>query len=205
MSQLAKLLPIVALLLSACAAPPPVKDTLETRAIWKERQQQLNKLVNWSINGRIAITVGDEGWNASLRWKQQQQQYKLQIFAPLGQGTVSIEGDETAVVMHSTNSDIPPQIATNAEKLIYDQLGWHMPVDSLRHWVVGVPDPDIKLNQDAPDLDAEGRLIHLKQGGWDVNFLRYRQMENISLPEKIFIEKNNIRVRLVIQGWKLEG
>jgi outer membrane lipoprotein LolB len=188
-------------LLAACAAVPPVPSSLAEQR-WQERRQALEKLRDWTLNGRIALQTEQEAWNASIFWQQRGTAFDIKLIGPLGQGTLTIEGDPSGVRLRTPEGKL--LAARDAETLLYQQLGWRMPLSGLCYWVRGLPAPALPFNK---QIDGEGRLSGLEQGGWRIAYLRY-QHEGApdlpglpDLPGKVFLENSEITVRLVVQHW----
>lgn len=197
------LLLLPALLLSACATAPPRLPQGVLQQVWQDRQAQLARLDHWSIEGRVAVSTETEGWQASLHWRELAGgRFVIRIIAPLGQGTVALDGGPGRVVMRTTE-DPHPVTADSAETLLYERLGWHVPVAGLRYWVRGLPDPDSRPPK--LELDAKGRLAKLSQDGWQIEFSRYQQVGAYQLPGKVFLQNDQLKVRMVIHTWDLGG
>lgn len=179
----------------------PVSDKQQSLS-WQQRQLQLQQLDHWVLSGRVAITTREEGWHATLYWKQFPQKYEIKVIAPFGGGTVMLKGDREGVMLYADDS--PPEFATNATSLLTRRLGWHFPVESLRYWVLGLPDPSIQRQDSSIEFDLEHRISNLSQSGWRVRFLRYQQVDGYELPARIFLENDELSVRLVVQKWKLK-
>ena len=78
-------------------------------------------------------------------------------------------------------------------------MGFEPPLDSLRYWIQGVPDPATPTTE-MPD--AQGYLGSLEQGGWTVTFTAYMQTADGALPQKLTVARGNVRVKLVIDAWR---
>jgi outer membrane lipoprotein LolB len=196
------LLLLFALLWMSGCSVAPVTDTGNGQRIWPVRQELLTHIQAWQLNGRVAVSTEDDGFNATLSWKQHPGgTYDLRLIAPFNQGTVSLQGDGGGVLLKTSESEYG-LYAPDAETVLYEQFGWRVPVEALHFWVRGIPAPDIPADI---RLDNEGRLTQLQQSSWQVRFLRYRQVQEWQLPDKIFIENGEMRVRIVIQDWQPEG
>ncbi len=185
------------LLLSACAGAP-VAPVTDPQSAWEQHVADLRGLENWRLTGRIAIQTADEGWHATLDWRQFGDHYDIRIIAPLGQGTVMLSGDSERVVLRTANEILD---ARDPDQLLYETLGWRVPVAALRHWVLGLPAP----GEDArPELDAVGRLAELRQRGWRIRFQDYEQRAGYTLPGRVFARGVEGQVRLAIGEWRFD-
>jgi len=191
------LLGLALLLLAGCTTTPPRPQPLDRELAWQTRQQVLTHIHSWSLSGRLGIQTDYEGWHVSIQWQQQASRYDIHLTAPLGQGSLKLEGDESGVLLQS--SDGESVSAKDPGELLYQQFGWRVPVAALRYWVLGLPAPgDAK-----PTLDEYGRLSHLQQAGWEITFLDYEGHDGIELPGRVFVNNHNAKVRLVIGEWQL--
>lgn len=188
-------------LLAACAVVPPAPSPLAEQH-WQERRQALEKLRDWTLNGRIALQTEQEAWNASIFWQQRGEAFDIKLIGPLGHGTLSIEGDPSGVRLRTPEGKT--LAARDAEALLYQQLGWRMPLSGLYYWVRGLPAPELPFSK---QIDAEGRLSGLEQAGWRIAYSRYQHGGAPGLPDlpdlpgRIFLENSEISVRLVVQHW----
>lgn len=181
--------------ISACTTiAPPSK----TNGSWQEHQQQLAQLKYWTINGRLAVSNGSESWNLDVLWQQQGDAYVIKLAGPFGAGQIQLHGDQYGVVLD--DGEHQSRYADNADSLLYDTTGFSIPVVGLRYWVRGLPDP--RMQQGKLDLSA-GRLKLLHQGGWQLQYRRYTQVNTTTLPQKLFMQRGDVEVRLVIDQWQL--
>lgn len=183
--------------LSGCATAPQVG--LMPQFDWPERQLQLAQLQRWSFSGRLAIRdADDKSWSASLRWQQDGDSYDIQLSAAFGQGAARLFGhDGYAVIEMAEHSALT---ANSAEALMQQQLGWHMPVQGLKYWLLGMPEPG-SVSQHA--FNKVGRLESLQQSGWQVRYRDYLDVDGFELPRKLELENPKLRARLVIDRWQL--
>ena len=135
---------------------------------WEQRRYLLAQLDDWEFNGRIGVVAGEDGFNGSLRWAQDGDDFQATVSGPLGIGTVRLEGDDRRVRL--TDNDGNVTVLEDAERDLYLRYGWTIPVRSLRYWALGIPDPATPADTDFSD---SGQLSSLKQGGWTVQISRY--------------------------------
>ena len=187
----------LALLLAGCTAAPPRPQPADNRQAWLQHRQTLTALHNWRITGRLAIQTGHEGWHASLDWQQHNSDYTIRITAPLGQGSLLLEGGTSGVTLLTDEGE--SVTAQDPGLLLYRQFGWKVPVASLRYWVLGLPAPGDAVEA----LDEYGRLSRLQQSGWEIEFLDYEAQQGVELPRRVFVSNHQAKVRLVIGQWRI--
>ncbi len=166
---------------------------------WQQRHPELVQLKAWEIRARTAIVQGREGWNAGLVWQQYNGLYQIKIQGPFAQGGVTLIGDEQQVTL--TMADGQQASSTTPDALITEVLDVHLPVNALRDWVRGIP--YAQADFESIEYDDEGRITHLIQQGWHIEFKRYIPFKQYSMPSKIFIKHADQSLRLVISRWKL--
>ena len=158
---------LVSSMLSGCATVPRL-PSVELDRLWQQHRQSLEQKDNWVLTARIAGSTEDDGWSGKLSWQQAGGNYQIHFQAPFGQGAVQLLGDPYRVQMRT--SDEQMVVADNAESLLYQQLGWRLPLKGLRYWVLGLPMPVATPAQVSPvlALDEAGRLASLQQSQWRV-------------------------------------
>ena len=181
--------------LAGCATPggidlPPLDD-------WQTRQQVLAGMDRWEFRGRIGVSAGEEGFNGKLHWQQKGQNFDATVSGPLGIGTVRIDGRRGQLTL--TDKDGQVTRLDDAERDIAARYGWTIPVDSLRYWALGVPDPEIPPTSTV--VDEFGRLEAMQQGDWAVTIGQYRDAAGQSMPRRLTAESPDAKVRLVVDDW----
>jgi outer membrane lipoprotein LolB len=120
----------------------------------------------------------------------------MSLDGPLGAGGVQITSDGSAVSIVTSRGDRLENDAAKAE--LTHKLGFDPPIDSLRYWVLGVPEPGHPAQE---TLDAQQRLAALEQDGWQIQYTDYMSVGGEWLPSKLTLQRQGIRVRLVVDGW----
>jgi outer membrane lipoprotein LolB len=165
---------------------------------WVQHQQQVSQLQYWTLNGRLAVNNGNESWHLDLFWQQQGDDYLIKLAGPLGAGQIKLHGNRDGVTLE--DGENLPRFAVDADSLLYDNTGLKIPVMGMRFWVRGLPDPS--MSNGHLNLFA-GRLKQLWQGGWQLQFRGYQQVNGTTLPQKLFMRRHDLDVRLVIDEWRL--
>ena len=168
------------------------------RPAWQERQQRLAGLDRWTFVGRVGVKSRTDAWNARIHWSQMAERYRIRLSGPLGQGIVEIEGEPGAIELRDGEQT---HRADSPEALLRDRLGWSLPLEGLRYWMLGGPDPTQATS--TLELDDAGRLRRLEQARWSVEYARYVTVDGFELPLRIELENAGVNARLIISRWVL--
>ncbi len=182
-------------LLGGCATVPL---TPPAPGPWAERRAALAGLERWTLSGRIGVSQGHQAWSGSLRWVQDGPRYRVDLVGPLGQGRLGITGDEGGVVVRAADGEIYTD--DDPDALVRRLTGLEVPLSGLRYWVRGLPQPDRPSRLQG---DSQGRLTRLDQGGWRVEYPRYRQVATLDLPTLVRADQGELKVRLAVERWQI--
>lgn len=191
------LLPLLLVLFFAgCATTPPLPQPDDAEQAWQAHRQQMTTVQQWQLNGRLLTITGHETWSTGINWRQQGEEYRIMLIAPLGQGSLLLEGDLEQVTLQPHDGEA--QHASDPETLLARQLGWHVPLTALRYWVLGLPAPGAHQHQ----INEFGLLQTLQQDGWEIEFRDYTERNGLLLPGRIFANNHQAKVRLSIGDWR---
>ena len=124
--------------------------------------------------------------------------YRIRLRGPFGQGAVELHGGQHGVWLK--RADQPAIFAQNPEVLLQQQTGWQLPVTGLSAWLRGLPVGD---SDPVVQWDAQGRLLHIGQNGWLIDYQRYLEKGDLSLPKKLRLKRESIQVRFVVDDWQI--
>ena len=181
--------------LFGCATTKPSVDLPDITS-WEQRQAVLGGVQSWEFKGRIAVKAGDEGFNGKFNWEQNGRDFDATVGGPLGIGTVRIEGDGGRITL--TDKDGEETVLENPEADLWYRYGWTIPVQSLRFWALGIPDPALPAET---SFDDEGRVATIEQSNWLVKISRYREGGGQEMPRTLTATNPDTRVRMVIDRW----
>lgn len=186
----------VVVLLASCRTVPVQHETPGPAQSWDARRPQLQARDRFELKGRVAVATGSDGFNARLRWTQDGKQTHMSLDGPLGAGGVQVTSDGSAVSIVTSRGDRLENDAAKAE--LTNRLGFEPPIDNLRYWVLGVPEPSHPAQE---SLDGQQRLATLEQDGWQIQYTDYMSVRGEWLPSKLTLQRQGVRVRLVVDGW----
>lgn len=208
-------LTLLVLLTAGCIAPAVLPPLENPQRAWQVRQAQLLPLTTWNLVGRVALRSAHDGGQASLRWEHTPVGQTIDLRGPLGRGLVRLQQDERGARLQDSAQQV--YTAENAEALLFNTTGWHIPLEGLNYWIRGVPVPGLPLRQ---ELDDQGRLAVLWQSGWEVRFLSYTRVGDHDLPNRLTLVlpqetdslasptpgpavRPSVEARLIIERWTL--
>ncbi len=200
-------------LLAGCALAPPRPPVANPQQTFAERGPVLAALERWELKGRLGLQSGDKSGQASVVWARRERDYRINLYGPFGGGLLVLTQGAQGAELRDTKKNT--HTGVSAEDVLYETTGWRIPLEDLKYWVVGLPVPDLPRDL---RLDAWGRLQTLRQGGWEVRFLEYDELETLELPSRIYLNAipselphapdappggDKVEVRLVIKEWAL--
>jgi outer membrane lipoprotein LolB len=115
------------------------------------------------------------------------------LAGPFGVGAVEIEKTAAGLSLNGA----PPSDAVLAQ--VHDRLGFDLPMDRFRYWLLGVPDPRVPFDL---SRNAEDRAAKLTQDGWTVDYDKYMQVNGDLMPARIVLSREGVRVRVVVDRWE---
>lgn len=181
---------ILAIFLTACSTQPIRKENTYSRTV----SQGLYDMAQWSLEGRMVLTEPNDSWSANINWEHAHEAEEIKLSGPLGQGAVVIHLTGDLVTVARGGGDV--QSSTQPEQFINQQVGVFVPVRSLRYWVVGLPKPD-----EAYDDFLGG----FKQAGWVINYQQMQFVSGQSMPRKIIVMNDQVKLKIIIDQWVLNG
>jgi outer membrane lipoprotein LolB len=184
------------LLVTACSAP--LRMEAPVNPDWEQRQRVLLALNDWEFTGSISVRDENESHSSRIRWRQQQEDYRINLWGTFNAGATEISGSPDMVQITRPGEDI--MITDSAEQLIYDELGYELPVSQLNYWLRGIPAPD---SQVTPEFDENNQLVRLRQSGWQIDYMGYSNYGTETLPVRIRMVKSPLRVDLLRMNWTL--
>lgn len=187
---------LAALALAACqTVPVPPAPTIA----WSVRQPELQSLSTFRLNGRVAVAVEQRGFNANIRWMQSGTRTRMILSGPLGADAAQVTADGASLSVVTPHGRHLGNAA--AREVLVRQLGFEPPLQSLRYWVLGVPDPGAAASV---ALDAEQRPTTLRQGGWSIEYHSYMPVGADWLPRLLTVKRAGVRLRMVVDAWHLQ-
>ena len=178
------------MLLQACHHPTNVKPISASQMI------DLSELSSYQFKGKMSFSDGQDGGSGSIQWQNNGGLISARLKAPLGSKSWHLTEQKVGAQLISNGATL---IADSGQTLISDQLGWQVPWQHLKSWVLGRPH---NQNQGQVTWQTDGFII--QEGGWQIEYSRLKTYSDDSskqLPHKIVARKNNYSIKLAIKQW----
>jgi outer membrane lipoprotein LolB len=175
--------------LSACVTNRPAAPSLQ----WQQRVSELQLASAWQLDGRAAAALGSQGWQATLNWRQVDIYAEVRLAGPFGIGALLLKQEPDGISLNGA----PPSDAVLSQ--LQERLGFALPLDNLRFWLLGVPDPNSPFTLARNDQD---RARQLTQAGWSIAYDRYAPVAGDLLPARLTLSHDDVRVRIIIDHWE---
>lgn len=175
-------------LLAGCQSLPKHHDT-------DCRQVGTLNGVNFELSGKLALSDGVEGGSGRLIWKQYDNKVHASFKAPLGQGNWTIEeqANNASLVVNSET----PYYAQQAETLIEEAVGWSVPWQALKKWLLAQP-----VDADQAEIKNTATSKTINEQGWTLVYDRFQSYPQGCLPHRIMASKAPYSIRLVVRDWQ---
>jgi outer membrane lipoprotein LolB len=174
--------------LAACATTRTVPPATK----WAQRASELQSASEWQLDGRAAVALGQQGWQATLNWRQTEQGAEVHLAGPFGIGALVLKQTIEGLALNGA----PPSDAV--QSLVREKLGFDLPIENLHYWLLGVPNPKSTFDLSRNDQD---RAKVLSQDGWSIAYDRYMPVAGDLLPTRLVLTAGDVRVRIIIDHW----
>jgi len=183
-------------LLAGCTNTP---NSTPNNISWQTHLQQLQDLDTWSFRGKVAIITPEDRHSLNIYWQQINDEFHITLTTFIG-GTV-LELNKTAQFTEIIDNKGQHYYGEDTELLIKELSGFVIPVHALQQWIKGNPDQaNYQLNID--NLVASLAGIDYKNIPWTINYNNYGYQQGISLPHKLDLKHEGIRLKFSISQWE---
>ncbi|HSH72171.1 MAG TPA: lipoprotein insertase outer membrane protein LolB [Methylophilaceae bacterium] len=188
------------LVTTGCTSLPAKTETSTPSAAAADANQKhlasIEHIQNFIIDGRIGVQTDGRGVSGTIHWQHLDKKDDIAFYSPMGGKIAAVKTTDENVTL--TSSDGKTYVASDAETLTQQTLGWRLPVTNLTDWVVGRP---TKSAIEKASWDESGKLTKLVQDGWEVEYQEYRDVSGNSLPSKLTLRNPKLYLKLIIERW----
>lgn len=159
--------------------------------------QSFDEVSTFEMQGRAAVKSPDFNGQLSLNLKEPKREHYHLVM----QGSLGIGRTELTVAPHETKliSAERTYIGANPDQLFYEITEIDWPVSGTLAWIKGSPN-----NSETEILYNTDNLPRsFYEDGWLVEYDRWQTVQGLSLPERMTISRDNTRLRLSLERWRL--
>ena len=171
-------------------------------AAWLARRQQLANADSWSVYGKLAMRSETDAWSATLQWRQTGDEFRIRLSGPFGAGALQIEGDAEGVQLRTADGRIAQ--ASSPEELLYQHMGWSLPLSGMRYWILGRTAPQDDVPAEQITVDEAGRVMRFEQSDWRVGYPAYQDVDGFSMPRKATLDSDRVKGNVLITRWTID-
>lgn len=155
---------------------------------------------DFQISGKLAVRGPGGNVSARFVWAQTGERYELEIWGPFGQGRRRLRGDDDRLQLLDGAGAL--LLEGPVGEVMRTQLGWELPLGSLRHWVQGREDPGLPVAE--IDTDQANLLRRLGQNSWLITYPEYGDQAGMATrPRRLVARGEGYEIRLAISRWEV--
>lgn len=189
---------LAACLLAACAPTPIRSPDAHLLGAQTAREHQLAGKTHWILRARLAISADGDGGSGTLVWQRDRDGFEFIVRAPVTGRSFRLEGGPHGARLEGLEQGVVT--GTDARTLLQRTLGWGVPMAQLRYWVRGMRAPGHAAELVFGD---NGLPLRLVQSGWTIEYRNWYEDTTPPLPRRVFANRGDDHVRLVITHWSL--
>ncbi|WP_374350399.1 lipoprotein insertase outer membrane protein LolB [Chitinimonas sp.] len=147
----------------------------------------------YAVSGRVAVQAHGKGYPAArFEWKHDNTAEQVDLSNPLGQVVARLELSSNAARYTDSNGQLHE--AADIETLTERALGWRLPAEGLRYWLLGLAAPGREAHWSRSET---GKV--LEQDGWQI---RYKGLDG-SMPDGLTLSRPELEIRILLSDWQL--
>ncbi|MCB5184988.1 lipoprotein insertase outer membrane protein LolB [Methylobacillus gramineus] len=177
--------------LSSTPSLPP-----STPEVHQQHLDSVARIQEFNLQGRIGVQTAAKGFSGSTQWRHAVNNDTITLFSPLGSQVAAITRTPDGVTLKTSGNKTYQ--ASDAETLTEQNLGWRLPMTGLADWTLGRPSHTAIASS---TWDEQGRLVKLKQDGWEIEYGQYVLAEGYQLPSRITLRNTQLTLKLIVQQW----
>jgi len=150
---------------------------------------------SFRMTGKMSFSDGQEGGSGQVEWQQNGDALTLILKAPLSKRSWTLtESTQGAKLVSSRGDEV---YADSASRLISNEVGWPVPWDALKLWLVG------KMTEEGQSyIEPEKQTVMTQDLGWEIKYSNMKEYNSEYLPHKIIARKGDYSIKLSVKVWQ---
>lgn len=175
-------------LLGACTTTSKPVSTAQA-------QQSRDYAANFAVSGAVNIQYQEQEQTQVVQldyeWQQQGDTLQIELTSSLGQTVARIQQDPRGASLEQAKQ--ATRYAADTEQLLYENLGWSLPVRGLSAWLQGFDLTPSGLRVALPVKDNYRTVSQ----GWQLHFVNWQDLNQRALPRRIELERTTAELGLI--------
>ncbi|MFT5163567.1 MAG: outer membrane lipoprotein LolB [Alteromonadaceae bacterium] len=204
---------LLSLLLTACQSPRHAMNQVPDNQSRASRQDALQQLQHWQVKGKFLFKGPQKKQSVSLNWTQDLKRSDIRLTTFMGISVLKMVSDQHSATLKTDDQTVT---SNDPQKLLNDNTGIALPVNSLADWMKGALPVEQGLNAlgqkngqvvmwDEFNRIKQIRLVDKHFIPWQIDYLGYSAVESHQLPQKIRLTGNDIKITITINDWELSS
>lgn len=166
-----------------------------------EEREKLRAVSAWVMEGRIAVRTPEDAWSANLEWRHGESEDRMALSGPFAQRAAAIRYTKSFISFEAADGERAE--SGDPEALLLERLGFAVPLDALRYWVLALPAPGEDFSpRSSPELSAAS--ADFDQAGWSLRYDSFMQEGRWTAPRKMVIQGRGVVLKLIVDRWRFD-
>lgn len=165
-------------------------------------REELRAISAWVMEGRIAVRTPDDAWSANLEWRHDAKDDRMALNGPFAQRAATIRYTNKFISFEAADGSRAE--SADPETLLLERLGFSVPLDALRYWVLALPAPGQEFVP-RPSSDTPAASADFDQAGWSLRYGSFMREGRWTAPRKMVIEGRGVVLKLIVDRWRFDG
>ncbi len=140
---------------------------------------------NFDVSGRFSIKTSKKNDYGNFTWARQGNSESMELRSPIGSVAAKITINNKAVTLETKDKTYT---GDDLDKVLEDNLGFTLPMQSLHYWIQGIALPDTLIESKLDD-----GFIQL---GWKVEYLEWADPNH---PKILQCSKGDLIIKLLLE------
>ena len=149
----------------------------------------------WQLDGRAAVAVGTQGWQATLNWRQRNDASEVHLAGPFGVGALVLKRTPRAVVERRAAERCRAGATAGAP-------GVRTAAGSSA--LLAARSARSERGFRTCKRNDQDRASQLTQDEWTIDYDRYMPVDGDLLPAHMVLSREGVRVRIAVDHWNTQ-
>lgn len=193
------------LMISACGIHHNKNDQKLYLAAWKNHQQELTTITSFQASGSMVYYSNKTRYLGRFFINQvAPHEYQFKLLTPMGSPMFSLT--VTPYLAELTDSSGQKYQDINVSRLMNQLTKIDIPINTLTNWLIGYSDDASNDVINSSGLLSKTKLLQQNQE-WNLTIDKYTSAitasKEIELPATIVLVKQDDKLRITVNNWKL--